>query len=61
MSTPLVSAPAAPPPPAKDKGQKRRRHRPVVRALHAAARLRQEAPAGEGSGEAPSTTTPSKS
>jgi hypothetical protein len=51
----------APPAPAKDKGKKRRRHRPVVRALQAAARLRQEAPAGEASGEAPSTTTPSES
>ena len=49
------------PPPAKDKGKKRRRHRPVVRALQAAARLRQEAPAGEASGEAPSTTNPSAS
>jgi hypothetical protein len=52
---------AVPPPPAKDKGKKRRQRRPVVRALQAVGRLRQDPSAKEKADAAVSTAAPPES
>jgi hypothetical protein len=52
---------AVPPAPAKDKNNKRRQRRPVVRALQAVGRLRQEASAEHQTDAATSTAAPGES
>ena len=52
---------AVPPAPTKDRGKKRRPRRPVVRALQAVGRLRQEAAPAEKTDAAASTAAPSES